>query len=265
MDLADQQKLKRDAALVSFQQMAALKNSGRKRLWSMQERRRTQQEFQTIQLEYVKSLPPVEIARCPFDHNIVTKTMDIYGIDGPWWDVNSWDLPLAGDPHVITYSGALTHAQKLVEKVPPGLEILIGPERPYVIPRLLESGAVCVIALVEVLTGAYLMTYFADPPLPGVEGAEPWLRKIFYYIDETGNQAWNGRSDPWDFDIAKWIDAGKVYWIAPGDASLTVVKGKAAECPYVGLEGAQTPRSLTGRGIAQMAMPREQNVIHMFD
>lgn len=231
----------------------------------MEERKRIQAEHQKAATEYYKTLSAVEISRCPYDNNIVTKTMDIYGIDGAWWDANSWDSPLAGDPHVVTYNGALVDGERLIEETPPRVDVLIGPEIPYVLPRLLDSGAVCVISKVEVLTGAYLMTYFADPPLPPAQGAEPWLRKLFYYANEDGSPGWNARSDPWDFDIAKWLDAGKVYWIAPGDASLAVVKGKSIECPYVGLKGVRTPRSLTSRGIAQMPMPCEQNVIGMFD
>lgn len=264
MDLADEQKLKRDAALAAFRRTAELKRSEKKQ-WAIDERRRTQQEYQQTQLEYVKSLPAVEIARCPFDGAVVTKAMDVYGIDGPWWDANSWDSPPEGDPHAITYTGALIGAEELAGRVPPDVEILIGPEKPYVIPRLIENGAVCVIARIEVLTGAYLMTYFADPPLPGSDGAEPWLRKLFYYTDETGRPGWNARSDEWDFDIAKWCDAGKIHWIAPGDATMTLVTGKAKECPYAGIEGGEAPRSLTAKGISKLLPTKAASVIDMFD
>lgn len=265
MDPADDQKFKRDAALAAFRRMAALSFSGKKRPSPTEDRRRVYQEYQAAQLEYIKSLPAVNIARCPFDGAIVAKAMDIRGIDGLWWDANCWDIPLAGDAHAITYTGALIHAEELAGQVPAGVEILIGPEKPYVIARLLESGAVCVISHVEVLTGAYIMTYFADPPLPGPEGAEPWLRKIFYYTDGSGKQVWNARSDEWDFDIARWCDAGKIYWIERGDAEMTLHKGKARECPYVGLEGGEAPRSMTSRGILQMRPTRAASVIDMFD
>ncbi len=265
MDLPEEQKLKRESALAAFRRMAALKQPDKKRPSSMEERRRAQQEYQQTQVEYVKSLPSVAIARCPYDGNVVAKAMDVYGLDGPWWDVNSWDSPLEGDPHAITYTGALLGAEELAAKVPPGLEILIGPEKPYVIPRLLESGAACVIARIEVLTGAYLMTYFADPPLPGPDGAEPWLRKLFYYTDEAGKPGWNARSDEWDFDIARWCDAGKIYWIAEGNATLTLTTGKASECPYVGIQGGEAPRSLTAKGISKLRPTKAASAMDIFD
>jgi len=254
----------RDQALANFRRLAAMRSSPDIRLLPMSERKRIFAAQQEAAKAYYRTMVPVAIARCPYDQALTAKRMDVYGVDGQWWDVKGWDSPPAGCPHLVTYNGALLNAEKLVEDTPPGSEVRIGPEAPYVIPRLLEKPVVCVIARVPILTGAYLMTYFADPPLPGKEGSEPWLRQEYYYTDR-GSQMWNIRADTWDFDLAKWVDRGKVYWIAPGDATMTLLHGPAKDCPYVGLSGVRAPRLLTHHGVSQAPVARPFNAVDVFD
>jgi hypothetical protein len=42
-----------------------------------------------------------------------------------------------------------------------------------------------------------------------------------------------------DFDLARWISAGKLFWIAPKDNTLTL-RGEVSGCPYIALKGRQT-------------------------
>jgi len=255
-------KARRDSAVVRLRRVQAVQNAEETRLLPIGERRRIRAEAQELKREYYKSLPQIEISRCPYDGNPVRKRMDVFGIDGPWWDVSGWEEPPTGDEHIVTYKGALPDAHRLVDEVPPGSEIHIGPAAPFVVPRLLsKEGVVCVIAPVPVLTGALLITYFADPILPAGESSEPWLRRMFYYTDEKGFSRWNTRDDIWDFDIARWLDEGgrKIYWAAPGDASMKLVTGRSKDCPYVDLPGTHSPQVLTRKGVALLPAPRESS------
>ncbi len=41
-----------------------------------------------------------------------------------------------------------------------------------------------------------------------------------------------------DFDLAPWIEQGKVFWIAPGDESMTL-RSDVQGCPYLNLLGSR--------------------------
>jgi hypothetical protein len=90
---------------------------------------------------------------------------------------------------------------------------------------------------------------------------------MYYYTDEQGSQRWNVREDPMDFDIAKWLDQGgkKIYWIAPGDTSMTLVTGGPSQCPYVNLPGSRSPRAMKHNGLSLLPAPTGASVIDMFD
>ncbi len=40
----------------------------------------------------------------------------------------------------------------------------------------------------------------------------------------------------WDFELAPWIQAGKLLWIAPGDDALAL-RSDVDACPYLALPG----------------------------
>jgi len=46
-----------------------------------------------------------------------------------------------------------------------------------------------------------------------------------------------------DFGLAKWIKAGKLLWIAPGDEAM-VLQSLVQGCPYVGLKGRPTEQRI---------------------
>ena len=46
-----------------------------------------------------------------------------------------------------------------------------------------------------------------------------------------------------EYELAPWIDRGKLSWIAPGDAALTL-RSTAKDCPYLGLDGVREPQHI---------------------
>ena len=45
----------------------------------------------------------------------------------------------------------------------------------------------------------------------------------------------------WDFDLAPWIKAGKLLWIAPED-ELLVLRSTIYDCPYLNFPGSRKPK-----------------------
>src|SRR5262249_49477666 len=143
------------------------------------------------------------------------------------------DIP----PTFFTLQGAL-HISLPVEATP--FLCSPGPGVPYVIPRLLNTEGMRAV-LSSFAVGkhtAYLISYFGKP-LPRIRRINTWARQGFEFCDATGDYKWGeGIESPatFDYDLAPWIECGKLAWIAPGDETLTI-RSTAQDCPYLRLEG----------------------------
>jgi hypothetical protein len=232
------------------------------------------QQEENLKLRYQESLPQVPISRCPIDGSLVHKRMDIFGLDGLWWEVGASDeLPIGDSRHVITYTGALRAPS--VDLAGAALtkraRILPGPEVPYVIPRLLHiPGVRCVISWVQLFSGrggAYLTTYFAEPGFPAREAHQMWLRESFDFLDDVGHRRWRIATDRWDFDLVPWLRdrRDKVYWIAPSDPAMTAITGSPEQCPYVDAPGARFPREIKNGVVRGLPLPEPSSSEDYFD
>lgn len=190
------------------------------------------------ELRYVDGLPFVPLSRCPLSGQEVELAIDVFGLDGLWWD-SEWDLrPLDSLP--ITFY-TLTGAMKLAGPVPERPFIAkLGPEVPFVLPAILRhpnTYAVLSATPVGHNLGYALFTYAAGEPF-GVERVDMWgLRASPRRVG--GRWRWESRpyvDEECDFDLAPWIQQRKLFWIPPGDGSLTL-RSDVAGCPFVGLDG----------------------------
>jgi hypothetical protein len=62
-----------------------------------------------------------------------------------------------------------------------------------------------------------------------------------YWNAMDGLPGWYGTPDApdeWDFSLSPWIARGKLFWIAPDDATLSL-RADIAGCPFIGLPGEQ--------------------------
>ena len=232
------------------------------------------QQEENLKQRYWDSLPLVPISRCPMDYALVRKRMDIFGLDGLWWDVSAHDeLPSGDDRHFLTYTGALraSGVDLAGAALSKRARILPGPEVPYVIPRLLAmDGVKCVISSVTLFSGrgaAYLMTYFAEPGFPASEAHQMWLRETFDFLDPTGHRRWRIASDRWDFDLVPWLRdrRDKLYWIAPSDPAMTVVTGPPEQCPFMNAPGTRDPREIKNGMITELSLPEPSSSEDYFD
>jgi hypothetical protein len=219
-------------------------------------------EGEEVKAEYLAGLAAVAVARCPHCAEIAYLAMDVFGLDGPWWDVHGAAGEATACIHHLATLGALdVGAAALAGAAPrPIDDIRPGPAVPFVVPRLMAiPGMVCVLyATRRVAAGstAYLMSYFADPPAAGADGHPTWLRTQYGYRDGDGNTLWSTRADRWDFDLAPWLESDPpgLAWIAMDDDALSVKTG-AAECPYLGLPGRHHPVSIRQGQIHDLPMP----------
>lgn len=191
---------------------------------------------------YIDRLPVVPLSRCPFTRALWSLPFDSFGLDGPWWNYHQPLRRLDGPapPHYLSLRGAVKPAEELPDA--PFLAVP-GPEKPFVIRRLLElPGVKAVISHVRVGDmDAYPIVYFAARPLPDDERTNDWGTSTFQYIDERGGlrqgEGFDGE-DMFDYQLGPWIDAGKVLWTAPRDMDFELREG-TRDCPYLELPGKQ--------------------------
>lgn len=202
--------------------------------------RKLRSDFKLLLEEYVENVPLLPVSRCPICDDTLEIAIDLGGLDSPWW----WDVcprdfsPPGACEHFRVFLGALDlHGRQPVEV--DTWSVLPGPGAPYIIDRMLSmEGMQAVITELKVGTGdtGYLIAYYSAEPIPTNDLHQEWRRQTWTVYDDNDEPiAKDLVNDPWDFDLAPWLDSGKLLWIDPGDDSLTLKEGKP--CPYEALPG----------------------------
>lgn len=195
--------------------------------------------FREAFFAYAYRVPRLPLSRCPFTGEAVVHSIDHYGLDGPWWDYHA--APRMAEALPPTYY-ALCGALRLGGPCE-AAEALVkpGPEVPFVVPRMLDlPGVRAVVSHVRVgAHDAWPIFYFADPLPWGERRFNTWGRNLYFFRDEQGEVCWDQNLEDFeemDFDLAPWMERGKLSWIAPGDADLRL-QDTPDGCPYLGLDG----------------------------
>lgn len=194
---------------------------------------------------YRDVVPAVAVSRCPLTDEVLDLAIDVFGLDGPWWNRDAVCRPLP-DPMPRTtlgFDGAVR-----VTSIPVAPFVVCpGPEVPTVIPRLLSSAGVhAVLSTVHVGRDvAYVTSYFAEPgstPLPAPPdhwGADHYLAAGFDGVPMRVSSGDEAR----DADLGPWLDTGRCWWIELGDDARALRQGRDG-CPYLGLAGRADPQWL---------------------
>ena len=188
---------------------------------------------------YVNMTPVVPMSRCPYTREVAYHSIDLYGLDGPWWDYSKPLRPVEDLP--VTFF-TVTGSMKLGENVEnTRQQARPGPEAPYVIKQLIGvPGIKAVISTVKVgdHTG-YPVFYYSENVNPEVEPARNWGQYMWQRMDRDGRYVHlvpDETEFDYDFDLTKWVKEGKLYWIAPSDPTFTLRNG-VDDCPYLSIGG----------------------------
>ncbi len=199
----------------------------------------TQERISLLSSQYEQGVPLVRLSRCPFSGQEVVHSIDHLGLDGLWWDSESPVRPREDLPRSYF---ALTGAVKLDGQIE-GFPFLCqpGPGAPFVIPRLLGHPQIkAVVSSLQVgRHQAFPIFYFAEPVPYDMERVNSWGTEDYLFLDPLGEYRWNSAGltpADLDCDLERWIRAGKLLWITPGDAGLGL-RSDVRRCPYISLEG----------------------------
>ncbi len=193
---------------------------------------------------YVEAVPIVAISRSPITGAVFETSLDVDGIDGLWWAYDYEYRPWVEAPDdLFAWTGSL----KLDGPIPEwSLKAMVGPEVPFVLPRILEHPAMTAV-LSSVLVGEHVgfpVAYFARPLPADLERVDDWGHRSYTFRRPDGSlaSAHSTQDDAEkDFDLRPWLASGKLRWIAAGDLSLTLREGEQG-CPFVDLPGERRRR-----------------------
>ena len=192
-----------------------------------------------LRAQYLETLTSVPIARNPFDSKQVELALDVFGLDGPFWDADRPARPITtGAPGFVVLTGAMRLDRTRLRRF--SHLCLPGPEVPYVLPALLGKGGISAV-LRTVAIGphqGFAVAYFNRQPGEPRPIANQWGQRRHWDRQEGAplhRIASDGTAVP-DFELEPWIARGKLSWIAPGDPTLTL-RSDVEDCPFIGLEG----------------------------
>ncbi|WP_067819060.1 hypothetical protein [Nocardia inohanensis] len=194
-----------------------------------------------IMRKYAKALPYVPVARCPDTGEVVEYKIDTGDLDGWFWDHdNPWREHRAMPATWLTMCGAMRLGEPVAFAK---FWCEPGPGVPYVIPRILSNDGVHAV-LNQISVGphtGWAISYFGPrvtgSPLENVWGANTYD----VYDDQGGWLGWSeheSRVDEYDFELAPWVESGKLQWIEAEDPHVRLRSGVDG-CPYLGLPGSR--------------------------
>lgn len=218
-----------------------------------------------IKHEYFARLPQVTLSRCPICATALVFPFDAWGLEGFWWQ-ERLSIKL-GPSKACEHFRLLLGAVHLNGLPPKGGQAPshIGPEVPYVVPRILGmSTMVAVVSSVPMENGytAYPIAYFSQnaPPI-GSLGA-PWTRTTYGFTTPDGRPGWMIRNDAWDFDVQKWVGGGKLKWIEPDDSQFHI--SQKPSCPYADVKGRREQLIIMGNELSTVPTPDPDAPVNPF-
>lgn len=220
-------------------------------------------QINQLEDQYKAGVPIIPLSRCPYCQAINYHSLDYYDLDGLWWmSVIGFMDDGAGEssvrpreqhrlcPHFWMLSGALTPGQSFT--VAP-MMVTPGPDVPFMVTRLFQQysmRAVISCVMVGVHT-AYPIVYYSEKKPVGLEYPfAEWSNNSAVWVQEKGQinivdapskPLYYANEPPYqfcdeDFELAPWMEGGQIFWIAPGDESLTL-RQNTEGCPYLNLPG----------------------------
>lgn len=208
-----------------------------------------QEEYYEILGEYFDRLPRMSLSVCPHCQAPLKRTIDPFGLDGPWWYTQllcDIEEPEACS-HFRVLLGALSlHGRQPVEVIE---QVQPGPAVPYVIPRLLKFPTmIAVISMLTLPCGsvAYPIAYFSEEEISPIYLHQPWCRTTMW-IEMDGEPAWSIATDIWEFNLTPYLTSGKLRWIEPNDVTMKIrCQINNEVCPFLDLSGDRFPQLLSG-------------------
>lgn len=183
---------------------------------------------------YFTRLPLYHLSKCPFCGTVLQHSFDPWGVNGLWWqhDENS---VIYKKHKACEHFRLLKGAVNLNNNPPIGSnysDSLIGPTKPYIIPRILRmESMIAVISSFQMTNGyiAYPIAYFSESKPPTGSLPASWtniMREGYGHPDSPEYQ---------EFNLTPWLEIGRIVWANQDDGDLILHHHPDKKCHYEGL------------------------------
>jgi hypothetical protein len=207
---------------------------------------------------FYRCQPWVLISRCPYCEKAVWMKVGVFSLIDEFWyrlysDGREEVLDKSRCQHLFCVDGALSlngclpieaYAPMIVG---PNNKIVMAAEVPFVKPRVLNLPTMVAVIhsfpVAEKYTG-YPVVYFAERKPKQSEFCIGWARREYfdYHRRSRGKATITGkRSDLQEYDLEKWIQQGKLFWLDLGDKEYPLISGSIEKFPYSNISGRRHP------------------------
>jgi len=213
--------------------------------------------LEAILEEYGKVLPRMILSRSPNNGEPYIRSFDPIDLRGFWW-MNRTRRTYEEPP--LPYDFKLLLGAVNLNDLPPltGRHVCrLGPAVPYVVPSILiQSKMIAVISSIKMKCGytAYPIVYFSNVAPEEGSLTQGWGEEICYTA-----KGWTIKDELWDFDLAKWIQKGKLRWCAPDDENMELCPIDSP-CPYLDLPGVREKQVLQGEKYWSDGVPSGKDI-----
>lgn len=178
------------------------------------------QKLWEIRQAYCDQLPLVRFCVSPFDGLPFDHSIDLDGLDGLWWSALEPLRPMEFLPqHVVAFTGAMTLREPLE---PTSFLVKPGPGAPFVVPWVLDLPGVKAV-LCPLMIGRHQgwpVIYFREDKASREGGFNTWGQGLSrFVVDEetSGWHEWSAGPEDYDFNLAPWVESGKLLWVPEDD------------------------------------------------
>lgn len=191
-------------------------------------------------------LPRYVVAICPYCKEENIDHLNTYSAAG--WDkgYGGQAFALGGSTHCkhFAFTQPFIHFHDIWPEEANGQ---LGPEVPYVIGHLLESGqclgVMHALPICRPENGKfvprytlYMITYFSQDPKSAYDSligfnvphVEPGII-VAFILPQKGSEHW--------WDLSRWVSAGQLYWVDTKGSQLSLVTSDLEKFPYKGITG----------------------------
>jgi hypothetical protein len=227
-----------------------------------------------MRIEYRARLPLYLLARCPICGGRIAEAIDTHSLNGLGWIPSGntgfgWYGALgSGQYSRPSYEAECEHVQLMATAVnlngrqPAEVfpEVWIGPEKPFVMLPLIKTDQTCAVIHTLPLGDydhvvdrppytIYFITYFT--------GNVTDFNEVIDLFAQERSRVQIGTAD---YDLIKWVEAGKLFWLDPNDPALPLRNGPVEEFPYGGVEGLEGICAIRDGRLKLVMGPRGQRV-----
>ncbi len=238
----------------------------------VEESKRLKKHTLQVMYKFGRCQPFVLISRCPYCEAPIWTKVGVFSLMDKFWYFKDdcgrdWVLDEFPCPHLFCVDGALNlNGHEPTEVQSSGLNsvndtIWMAAEVPFVKPRVLKMRTMVAVVnsfpVAEKYT-AYPIAYFTKRQPAQEKFCIGWARQAYFdrCKPREAKTVFTGkRQDVQDYELEKWIERKKLFWLDPDDEEHPLVRGPVEAFPYGNVAGRRNPYTIKDGQVNDLPNP----------